>query len=160
MSPQTTRVSLESTVDTVLSPNNKINCIQCKRKKKRETVVFSKNEKEHELVVEFQNDQISDIKTLYTIQQEQPLSLLQLPLQQLRQGAKIAGIWTVRVFANIHILGHNLMSRLVFFIFPAQFWLHEFVLMWHYSPNGQAVKKLFSCDRNEWTFFTTWARGL
>jgi len=42
--------------------------------------------------VEFQNDQISDIKTLYTIQQEQPLSLLQLPLQQLRQGAKIAGI--------------------------------------------------------------------
>jgi len=61
--------------------------------------------------VEFQNDQISDIKTLYTIQQEQPLSLLQLPLQQLRQGAKIAGIWTVRVFANIHILGHNLMSR-------------------------------------------------
>ena len=50
MSPETTRVSLESTVDILIRRPEQQNCIQCKLKKKRikKGSIFQKNDQKKE----------------------------------------------------------------------------------------------------------------
>jgi hypothetical protein len=67
MSPETTRVSLESTVDILIRRPEQQNCIQCKSKKKRikKGSIFQKMIKRKKRTSRgFNDDQISDIKPM------------------------------------------------------------------------------------------------
>ena len=120
MSPETTRVSLESTVDILIRRPEQQNCIQCKSKKenqKRQYFPKKMIKRKKRTSRGFNDDQISDIKPMLLFSRNNSCRCCSCRYNSCGRGQRSAQASERSEYSPTSISQDIIMSRLVCYLF-------------------------------------------